>query len=73
LFFLIAHQQQQQYNASTHLQDEGDYEDEEQTYMMPLDTNGKTLLDVDQNGLPMELKPGDNKFRIPDFVLKNTE
>lgn len=52
-------------------EEEEDYQ--QQQNMMPIDTGDKLLFDVDRNGLPMELKPGDNKFRVPDFVLNNSE
>jgi hypothetical protein len=41
---------------------------------MLLDSNGnQPIIDIDQNGLPMELRPGENKLRIPQFVLENSE
>ncbi|KAG2204959.1 hypothetical protein INT47_002583, partial [Mucor saturninus] len=40
---------------------------------MSLDANGQVIIDVDENGLPMEIRPGENKPRIPNFVLGNPE
>lgn len=40
---------------------------------MSLDANGQVIIDVDENGLPMEIRPGENKPRIPTFVLGNSE
>ena len=40
---------------------------------MVLDMHGKPIIDIDQNGLPIEIRPGDNKPRIPQFVLQNPE
>lgn len=55
-------------------EEEGEEEDEEEEEdMMPLDTNGKPMIDLDRNGLPVEIRPGENKPRVPDFVLKNAE
>ncbi|KAI8990755.1 hypothetical protein BDF20DRAFT_789142, partial [Mycotypha africana] len=34
--------------------------------------NGKTVYDSDVNGLPLEMRAGESKPRIPEFVLKNT-
>jgi hypothetical protein len=57
-----------------HEEDEEDEEDEQgYNNTMILDNDGKPLFDVDRNGLPMEMKPGDNKFRVPDFMLSNSE
>ncbi|KAI8056433.1 hypothetical protein BDF21DRAFT_430801 [Thamnidium elegans] len=50
-----------------------DEEEEENDSIMTLDSNGKPIINVDRNGLPMEIRPGENKPRIPDFVLKNSE
>jgi hypothetical protein len=36
------------------------------------DANGRTLVE-NFDGLPLELKPGESKPRIPDFVLDNSE
>lgn len=41
--------------------------------LMSLDANGRIIINVDQNGLPMEIRPGENKPRIPTFVLENPE
>ncbi|KAI9351688.1 hypothetical protein BD770DRAFT_445765 [Pilaira anomala] len=54
-------------------EEEEEDEEEEEEDMMPLDTNGKPIIDLDRNGLPVEIRPGENKPRIPDFVLKSTE
>lgn len=39
-----------------------------------MDINGKkAIVDGNLNGLPLELRPGEHKPRIPDFVLENSE
>ncbi|GAA5798155.1 hypothetical protein HPULCUR_003555 [Helicostylum pulchrum] len=58
------------YNISD---DEEEEEEEVNDSMMTLDSDGKPIINVDRNGLPMEIRPGENKPRIPDFVLKNSE
>ncbi|CAO3616341.1 unnamed protein product [Mucor hiemalis] len=63
---------QQTQQSST--QDEEEEEEEDLNTYMTLDTtNGKPLIDIDANGLPVELRPGENKPRIPQFVLENPE
>ena len=39
-----------------------------------MDINGKkAIVGSNLSGLPLELRPGDYKPRIPDFVLENSE
>ncbi|KAK4515105.1 coq1 putative hexaprenyl diphosphate synthase [Mucor velutinosus] len=59
-----------------HLSDDDD--DEDSVEMKPgnmvfIDINGKkAIVDETLNGLPLELRPGEHKPRIPDFVLENS-
>lgn len=54
------------------LSDEEDEQIDIDPHMIHRGANGTTLVE-DLDGLPLEVKPGENKPRVPDFVLKNTE
>lgn len=54
-----------EYNKDTQIQSNN---------MIYMDINGKkAIVDNNLNGLPLELRPGEHKPRIPDFVLENSE
>ncbi|KAL9551785.1 hypothetical protein PS6_004843 [Mucor atramentarius] len=59
-----------------HLSDDEDEDDAEMRSdnVVYMDINGKkAIVDANLNGLPLELRPGEHKPRIPDFVLENSE
>lgn len=62
-----------------HLSDDDEDEYNKDTQIQPnnmiyMDINGKkAIVDNNLNGLPLELRPGEHKPRIPDFVLENSE
>ncbi|OAC98336.1 hypothetical protein MUCCIDRAFT_115252 [Mucor lusitanicus CBS 277.49] len=60
-----------------HLSDDDDDEDDagmRSNNVVFMDINGKkAIVDGNLNGLPLELRPGEHKPRIPDFVLENSE
>lgn len=70
--------QQQQHNKNVvriddineFLSDDG--QEETANDSMYMDTNGKPIFDNDANGLPIEVRPGESKPRIPDFVLDSS-
>jgi hypothetical protein len=59
-------------DISQYLSDEDDEQIDIDPHRVLRDANGRTLIE-NLDGLPLELKPGESKPRIPDFVLDNSE